>query len=488
MWSKVGLQHVRLRDKAGAKVGKVYLDDQTLRQNVPTVADGKEVAVQALEAPERATANDVSLFVQRWSPATAKLGPKREVMIFKRATMGAVRAAGATSLQVNESIERQCVGSAAYHDIRGFLLCCLMRPIGSCLQMPAADQARAAKGPSVTTLDATGAAKLKWDEPAPSDAEMVCSAPPWSLRSGDLLVFVDAAELRDANEAAAASGGPAASAKGRGATGAAAAKTYGRVAWKPSGGVGSVGASSRSRFVGKEHALAIYTDEDMAAIEAAMAESAEEAAALAAVEKGKTAQAGSGLNSDGKIMSADTAAAAPSSTTTTSAATDVPQDPCVTSTDTVVASATMATHSVVGSPTMLMASDAKMQPLSANITDLTPVPLVQTASPLDGVDVTTSSAATVRTTCSQDVQFGQRRQVTPVFSRVDACVCVGVQWYLVGLDGRGASPATTAFRFDYRVELQDMDDTQRSQLLASVHCYDTTVWEVQDVLLVCCFL
>ena len=64
--------------------------------------------------------------------------------------------------------------------------------------------------------------------------------------------------------------------------------------------------------------------------------------------------------------------------------------------------------------------------------------------------------------------------------RVRACVCVGVQWHLVGLDGDGASPATTAFRFDYRVELQDMDCSQRSQLLASVHCYDTTVRGVSE--------
>jgi hypothetical protein len=52
--------HLRIRAKASKKdVGKIYRDDTSIRANIPSLADGKEIAVQVLDYPERVSRDDM---------------------------------------------------------------------------------------------------------------------------------------------------------------------------------------------------------------------------------------------------------------------------------------------------------------------------------------------------------------------------------------------------------------------------------------------
>jgi hypothetical protein len=81
-------------------VWQILVDEQTMRQSIPSLTDGKEIAVQRLASAEVVSINDISVFVQRWHSGKGttegdnkeKIGSKVELMVFKRATMSALRA------------------------------------------------------------------------------------------------------------------------------------------------------------------------------------------------------------------------------------------------------------------------------------------------------------------------------------------------------------------------------------------------------------
>lgn len=50
---------IRLRAKTGKEAGKIFRDDRTMRMVITNLSDGKELALQLLDAPEKVTAGDM---------------------------------------------------------------------------------------------------------------------------------------------------------------------------------------------------------------------------------------------------------------------------------------------------------------------------------------------------------------------------------------------------------------------------------------------
>jgi hypothetical protein len=84
--------HLRLRAKSKKDVGKIFRDDTTVRANIPNLADGKDVALQVLEYPERMSRDDLVLSVRVWRPIKNELCPVVDVVIKRSTTAGQLRA------------------------------------------------------------------------------------------------------------------------------------------------------------------------------------------------------------------------------------------------------------------------------------------------------------------------------------------------------------------------------------------------------------
>ncbi len=83
-------QQLRVRAKSGKEAGKIFRDDRTMRANMPSLSDGKEIAVQLLAHAERLGADDMVRFamapllraVQLARFFTAELCPWLRVLYF----------------------------------------------------------------------------------------------------------------------------------------------------------------------------------------------------------------------------------------------------------------------------------------------------------------------------------------------------------------------------------------------------------------------
>jgi hypothetical protein len=84
--------HLRLRAKSKKDVGKIFRDDTTVRTNIPNLADGKDIAVQVLDYPERMSRDDLVLSVRVWRPSRNELCPVVDVVIKRTTTAGQLRA------------------------------------------------------------------------------------------------------------------------------------------------------------------------------------------------------------------------------------------------------------------------------------------------------------------------------------------------------------------------------------------------------------
>lgn len=74
--------HVRLRTKMGTMfLTLMTQDDCTMKENCPSLMDGKQFVVQMLKQPEVLVKGDILINVQRWYPSQWKLGKKVEVVV-----------------------------------------------------------------------------------------------------------------------------------------------------------------------------------------------------------------------------------------------------------------------------------------------------------------------------------------------------------------------------------------------------------------------
>jgi len=75
--------HMRLRERFGQRVGKIYLNEHTLKNSFTYLYDGKEIVVEEIKAPEHLEDDDIVLLVQRYIPEKTEFSEKKE-MIFKQ--------------------------------------------------------------------------------------------------------------------------------------------------------------------------------------------------------------------------------------------------------------------------------------------------------------------------------------------------------------------------------------------------------------------
>jgi len=74
---------MRLRERFGQRVGKIYLNEHTLKNSFTYLYDGKEIVVEEIKAPEHLEDDDIVLLVQLYMPEKSKFTEKTE-MIFKQ--------------------------------------------------------------------------------------------------------------------------------------------------------------------------------------------------------------------------------------------------------------------------------------------------------------------------------------------------------------------------------------------------------------------
>jgi len=81
---------MRMRNKERTgKAGRIFLDNKNLKQNLPSLNDNSEIAVQAIPFPENVGPQDRPLFVQQYHPKTGKLDDVQyELIVRKNATIG----------------------------------------------------------------------------------------------------------------------------------------------------------------------------------------------------------------------------------------------------------------------------------------------------------------------------------------------------------------------------------------------------------------
>ena len=90
----VPIELMRLRTKMGVFLQKILVcDDKTLKENIPDLANNKQILVQIQDQPESLKEGEISVIVQRWLPAEWKFfgGPdaKFEVVIPRQETLDA---------------------------------------------------------------------------------------------------------------------------------------------------------------------------------------------------------------------------------------------------------------------------------------------------------------------------------------------------------------------------------------------------------------
>lgn len=114
-----GLVHIRLRERTGLKVGRIFLDAQTLHQNLGhSLADNVEVAVQALSHPEVVGPQDMPLIIQRLRPQTKVLDHPEEIIIRKMSRVAELK----TLLSTHSSIPAERIALAKGTAM--FKVCC----------------------------------------------------------------------------------------------------------------------------------------------------------------------------------------------------------------------------------------------------------------------------------------------------------------------------------------------------------------------------
>jgi len=164
--NKINIKYLRLRGKmSGNKPGRIFIDSQSLKQNLPGLRDGSELAIQAVPAMEVVGANDRAVFVQNFVATPRKLDRKFEIMAKKNVTIGEFK----------------------------ILLASLFESVDK-------DNVLLARGPlTKLTLDAAAALPFK-----PHSDDIMMRLPPLNVRDNDLIVFCSAANLKAAQSAAAA--------------------------------------------------------------------------------------------------------------------------------------------------------------------------------------------------------------------------------------------------------------------------------------------
>lgn len=73
---------MRIREKLGSRLTKVYLDTLTLKQNALSLKDFKEIVLQKTQVDEEMTDSSVLLCLCQWFPEELKFGPIVEVFSF----------------------------------------------------------------------------------------------------------------------------------------------------------------------------------------------------------------------------------------------------------------------------------------------------------------------------------------------------------------------------------------------------------------------
>mmetsp|Transcript_17323 Transcript_17323/g.20394 ORF Transcript_17323/g.20394 Transcript_17323/m.20394 type:complete len:297 (+) Transcript_17323:3-893(+) len=167
-------QCIRLRDKKLTSADAILRDAATVRRSLMNLVDGRQVAVQVLDAPETVSADDIILSVRGFRTSAMKFLQKTEMVVSKSATLGQLHSAlegrfGGKLLSQSEELK---------------------------------DSFQIAKGLSNgPPLKASAALSLKWDDPKCfGDRDGLIGSAPISLRDGTLLYIrslIDAAQAPD---------------------------------------------------------------------------------------------------------------------------------------------------------------------------------------------------------------------------------------------------------------------------------------------------
>jgi len=173
--------HMRVWTKITTTLGKLLTDDRVVGENMPQIADGKELAIQETAVAETLTVNHIFVKIRQWFPQQMKFSPLVDFAMLKSWTVNEARIALAPLSHAALEAKGEGVPGEFIRFVK-------VRPFNF--------------------NDPTSMTQLDW-EPADLTPEHTIGERPFALNANDFLAFKDVREAEKVAKRTEESGGGA---------------------------------------------------------------------------------------------------------------------------------------------------------------------------------------------------------------------------------------------------------------------------------------